>query len=93
MRKRCSILLLGCLLTLILVLLSPLASKSPDGLMKVIGEQGIEEMSGPGSRLQTILMGFGGALSAFGLAYGLARLLIWGAGTRQGERGEKQRKG
>jgi hypothetical protein len=84
----------GALFVSVLVaLLSPLASGSPDGLEKVAEEKGfIEEASTPPYELiadyvfpgveneaaATILAGLIGTVAIFGLTYGMARLLRWG---------------
>jgi hypothetical protein len=78
------------LLAIILALLSPLASASPDGLEKVAESKGFIHMALspvfnvfpdyviPGvsnEALATILAGIVGTLILFGIGYGLARLL------------------
>jgi len=78
------------LLALLLVVLSPLASSSPDGLEKVAEDKGfmaralepifniIPDYVVPGvasETLATILAGVIGILILFGVGYGLARLL------------------
>ena len=75
---------------LLLALLSPLASSSPDGLEKVAEDKGFMEtareaifevipdyvMPGVGNEaVATILAGIIGTLILFGIGYGLARLL------------------
>jgi len=77
-------------LALILAILSPLASASPDGLEKVAESKGFVDSALaplfdifpdyliPGVRneaLATILAGIVGTLVLFGIGYGLARLL------------------
>jgi len=78
------------LLVLLLVILSPLASSSPDGLERVAEDKGfigralepviniIPDYVVPGvanETLATILAGIIGILILFGISYGLARLL------------------
>ena len=78
------------LLALLLAVLSPLASSSPDGLEKVAEDKGfmagalepifniIPDYVVPGvasETLATILAGVIGILILFGVGYGLARLL------------------
>jgi hypothetical protein len=75
---------------LLLALLSPLASSSPDGLERVAEDKGFIERAGevifqvipdyslPGisnQALATILAAIIGTLLIFGIAYGLAQLL------------------
>lgn len=78
------------LLALLLVILSPLASSSPDGLERVAEDKGFIEKAlepvfniipdyvVPGvanEALATIMAGVIGILILFGIGYGLARLL------------------
>ena len=78
------------LLSVLVALLSPLASGSPDGLEKVAGDKGfikkaenppfelIADYVFPGVKNEaaaTILAGILGTLVIFGLTYGVARLL------------------
>ncbi len=82
--------LVGAGLTLLIVLLSPLASAAPDGLEKVAGELGFAGeahesflrfipdyvMPGVGSEaLARVLAGLVGTLVVLGLVWGLAKLL------------------
>jgi VIT1/CCC1 family predicted Fe2+/Mn2+ transporter len=78
------------ILALLLAILSPLASSSPDGLEKVAEDKGFISVAlGPFFRvvpdylipgvtneaLATILAGIVGTLVLFGIGYGLAKLL------------------
>jgi hypothetical protein len=78
------------ILALILAILSPLASSSPDGLERVAEDKGfISTALGPffevvpdyvipgvtNEALATILAGIVGTLILFGIGYGLAKLL------------------
>ncbi len=78
------------ILALVLALVSPLASSSPDGLERVAEDKGFMEtareaifeaipdyvMPGVGSEaVATILAGLIGTLMLFGIGYGVARLL------------------
>jgi hypothetical protein len=78
------------ILALLLAILSPLASSSPDGLERVAGDKGfISTAFGPffevvpdyvipgvtNEALATILAGIVGTLILFGIGYGLAKLL------------------
>ncbi len=79
------------LLALILAVLSPLASPAPDGLERVAEDKGfIDKALAPvfsifpdymipgvtSEALSTILAGIVGTLILFGIAYGIARLLM-----------------
>jgi cobalt/nickel transport system permease protein len=79
----------GAVLTLVLTIISPLASSHPDGLEWVAEQHGFIEriqnsvyniipdyvMPGiPNEALATIIAGIVGAIIVFGLAYGVARL-------------------
>jgi len=81
---------IGLLLCLAVALISPLASKSPDGLEKVGEDKGfiskakdapfnvIADYAFPGvhnEALATIISGLIGTLLLFGIAYGGAKLL------------------
>jgi hypothetical protein len=83
--------LIALLVCLVLAILSPLASSSPDGLEKVAEEKGFLGLAGiapfeiiadyvfPGIENEataTIIAGIIGVLVLFGLAYGLAWLLV-----------------
>jgi hypothetical protein len=83
--------LIAFLVCLVLAVFSPLASSSPDGLERVAEDKGFLEMAGgspfqliadyvfPGienEALATIIAGIIGTLLLFGLAYGLAWLLV-----------------
>lgn len=78
------------ILALLLAVLSPLASSSPDGLERVAEDQGFIERARdaffnlipdyvlpgiPHEALATILAGVIGTLLIFGIVYGLGRLL------------------
>ena len=78
------------ILVLLLAILSPLASSSPDGLERVAEDKGfISTALGPffevvpdyvipgvtNEALATILAGIAGTLILFGIGYGLAKLL------------------
>jgi hypothetical protein len=78
------------ILALLLAVLSPLASSSPDGLERVAEDKGFMEtarqavfdvipdyaLPGVGNEtIATILAGIIGTLILFGIGYGLARLL------------------
>ncbi len=82
--------LAGLAVCLLLVLFSPLASSSPDGLERVAEDKGFISLAGeapfqiiadyvfPGIENEaaaTILAGLIGTLLLFGMVYGLARLL------------------
>ena len=90
--------LLALSLCLILVFLSPLASSSPDGLEKVAEDKGFLKSSNgfpfqiiadyifPGienEAAETILAGFIGTILLFGIAYGVAWLLMAGRKRKQ----------
>ncbi len=81
---------IGLLICLIVALISPLASSSPDGLEKVAEDKGFIEKAGeavfevipdyvfPGvgnEAVATILAGLVGTLVLFGLTYGISLLL------------------
>ena len=82
-------------LCLLVAVVSPLASSSPDGLERVAEDKGFIEAakSGPfqviadyvfpgihNGAVATILAGVVGTLVLFGLVYGMSRLLRWRAG-------------
>lgn len=82
--------LIALFLSLLVAVLSPLASVFPDGLERVAEDQGFQEKAqepyyqliadylfpGVGNEaLATIMAGLLGTLLVFGLVYGLARLL------------------
>ena len=82
--------LIALLLCLAVVTVSPLASSSPDGLERVAEDKGfiglaegapfeiIADYVFPGignEALATILAGWVGTVTLFGIAYGLARLI------------------
>jgi hypothetical protein len=83
--------IVALIVCLAVVALSPLASSSPDGLERVAGDKGFLGLAGaspfqliadylfPGienEAVATIIAGLIGTLVLFGLAYGLAWLLI-----------------
>lgn len=82
-------------LCLLVAVVSPLASSSPDGLERVAEDRGFAgaAKSGPfqviadyvfpgihNEAVATILAGLLGTLVIFGLVYGMSRLLRWRAG-------------
>ena len=85
--------LIGLVVCLAVASFAPLASSSPDGLERVAEDKGFIDMAGgtpfqviadyvfPGienEALATILAGIIGTLILFGMAYGLAQLLVLG---------------
>lgn len=94
--------LISLVAALALVMLSPLASTSPDGLEKVAEDKGfLDKAAGPlvkvipdylmpgisNQAASTIVAGLIGVLIFFGLTYVLSRLLRARSQSRNGEKG------